>query len=305
VPRIGVTLGRLEGNLRFEDEELDPTLDLFDRLYFKRIWMRQELALASRAVVYCGSHTVEWEDFRKVVAALYYKNVYYTIVSEGRFPAFQEARVTLQNICGTATGKLRYSHLRIRFGNAECKDTRDKIYAILALLSEADRQLGIKPNYSQTVEELYTDVARRVIVRQHRLDLLGSCDIAMRKLRIPSWVPDWSIPLPMSDVPVTQWSACGWITFQANVLSERWLGVSGVKVCRVQELIGPDTVIRVDLDGNSGAIITAILRDLMPSPGQLIPRASPDLSRAQLLCSATLKGKYSESYSVLKCCGVQ
>jgi hypothetical protein len=47
---------------------------------------------------------------------------------------------------------------------------------------------------------------------------------------------------------------------------ETWLGVPGVKVCRVEELIRPDTGFRLETDIHPGTIVTAVLRELMPSP---------------------------------------
>jgi hypothetical protein len=74
----------------------------------------------------------------------------------------------------------------------EATDPRDKIYALLGLCSESDTS-AIKPDYSISVAELYTAVARHFITKTKDLTPLqysdGNQDL---KHGLPSWVPDYS-----------------------------------------------------------------------------------------------------------------
>jgi hypothetical protein len=77
---------------------------------------------------------------------------------------------------------------------------------------------------------------------------------------------------------------------------ETWLGVPGVKVCLVEELIRPDTGFRLETHIHSGTIVKAVLRELMPSPDKRMPWNSSDRSWAHLFCAATIKGMYADGY---------
>jgi hypothetical protein len=276
--------------------EMDPLLDLFQRPYFKRIWIRQEIALASRAVLYCGDDTVIWDDFRKGVACVVWKDVPVGLVSPGRYPAFMEACELLSNICKMSPGKLEYGAIRRTLGKAECGDKRDKIFATLSLLQISDQQLGIKPDYSQTAEQVYVNVARQVMVQKHRLDLLGSCSLVARALNVPSWTPDWSLSLPTSSQMVGTWSACGWITSQPFPIGQEYMRVRGIAVCRVQTVIGPDGGFSPVEDTDPWGLVTAILQKLMPCINQWESEANSGNSWAETFCSATVSGRYREAF---------
>jgi hypothetical protein len=81
--------------------------------------------------------------------------------------------------------------------HAICSDPRDRVYAILSLLS-ADLELGITPNYSLS-EEIYKDFVLRHTRKTPRLDLLRLCEM-LGPSSLPPWVPDLSIPKPTSSL---------------------------------------------------------------------------------------------------------
>jgi hypothetical protein len=47
--------------LPYRNGALAPMLDLFERDYFKRVWIKQEVALANYAFVYCGSKQLGYD----------------------------------------------------------------------------------------------------------------------------------------------------------------------------------------------------------------------------------------------------
>jgi len=92
------------------------------------------------------------------------------------------------------------------FRSYSATDPRDKIYALLglAMALETDRLASrIDANYTLSVEDLFLEIAHHVISGPEPLRLIRSVDGSCRKLsRLPSWVPDWSIPGkmgPLSD----------------------------------------------------------------------------------------------------------
>jgi hypothetical protein len=79
----------------------------------------------------------------------------------------------------------------LRIGsNFECKDIRDKVYAVLGLASNT---LEIQPDYEKGEAEVLTDTARRILRTSSNLDLLNYVSYT-KEIKLPSWVPDWSLP---------------------------------------------------------------------------------------------------------------
>lgn len=83
-------------------------------------------------------------------------------------------------------------------------------------MTDADPDLGrcfFEPDYSRTVEEVFVEVAKRLIAQKPTsLDFLGAAqtqqgfyDIGRgeRDYDLPSWVPDWGVFAPRSLMPVT------------------------------------------------------------------------------------------------------
>ena len=66
-------------------------------------------------------------------------------------------------------------------------DPRDRIYSLLGIASDAE-QLKIVPNYSKSVEEVYTDTAAKIL-SLGKLELLHY--VHPQNPNMPSWVPDW------------------------------------------------------------------------------------------------------------------
>ncbi|CAG9983976.1 unnamed protein product [Clonostachys byssicola] len=80
--------------------------------------------------------------------------------------------------------------------NCKASVPLDKVYAFLGL---AEPGHGIQVDYSKTANSVLAEVARAIILKQERLDIL---EIAMQNDRsrvqsptdqLPSWVPDWSV----------------------------------------------------------------------------------------------------------------
>lgn len=75
----------------------------------------------------------------------------------------------------------------------EATDPRDRGFAITGLVSPADvEEEDFQPNYEIRVEELYTQVTRRLI-RDEGVQTLYRAGVGVpRSLCLPSWVPDWT-----------------------------------------------------------------------------------------------------------------
>ncbi len=95
-------------------------------------------------------------------------------------------------------GKLEQSHrfdmldLLDNLKDCECSDLRDRIYVLLGMC--ADKPVVV--DYNQSVEQVFTALARSVLYRPHNryralFDGLDTVYGPSADLSLPSWVPNW------------------------------------------------------------------------------------------------------------------
>jgi hypothetical protein len=69
----------------------------------------------------------------------------------------------------------------------------DKVFSLLGLSSEGQNGL-FHADYSLSAEKLYTKLARFLITHRRDLRVLSAMHHTAKQLKLPSWVPDWSVP---------------------------------------------------------------------------------------------------------------
>lgn len=279
-------------NLPYKSGELDRVSALLKRPYFERTWIRQEIVLAAQAMVQCGQHTLPWDEFRSAIACIYWKGYNYAALSEVSGISFTKALHTVFRICRMGLGGYRYSIIRRVLRDAKCSDDRDKIYAVASLLDKDDQKLGVKPDYTRTVEDLYLDLACRIINKGQTLTLLESCELSSKVLNIPSWVPDWSSRMTASNFPFTNWSACGWISAQATVIDKNKVSVAGVLVSRVEQ-VTEGKIIEYSDDYSQKR---QLIRELRPSVQALASWGGSFSKSVELHCRALVSNTFSDFY---------
>jgi hypothetical protein len=72
------------------------------------------------------------------------------------------------------------------------KDPRDKVFAVLSLMDASIRSL-VEVDYSNSVEQVYLNVATVSILKQRHLGILSHVSLQDSKLNLPSWVPNWTV----------------------------------------------------------------------------------------------------------------
>ncbi|RYP27167.1 hypothetical protein DL768_011319 [Monosporascus sp. mg162] len=154
---------------------------LFSRRYFHRAWVIQEVALARSAILICGEKQLSWSSFRRwclLLEPTHGQNM--------RIPPLLHFD---HRTYASPNQLLRLLDLARDFMAA---DPRDKVYAILGLIIDADTY-NLDVDYDLSVEELYTRVALQIAVRHGWAAVLRRAGTKQRRLeRLPSWVPDWS-----------------------------------------------------------------------------------------------------------------
>jgi hypothetical protein len=194
---------------------------LMERPWWRRVWVIQEIAAAKgQILVGCGSSWLRWEAFLGTALTIkHYKD----------HPFFQR----LGHLGKDTKWILDKSNLRTRGDGRMDKwggllnilyitesyaatDPRDKVFALLGFTPS----LSINPDYRKAVEEVYENLIRDSIRASRSLMMIFCCR-KPKRLRLPSWVPDFSIDLPRDAFNVScpmgffgadgnNWHTAGW-----------------------------------------------------------------------------------------------
>ena len=176
--------------LPYTNEELLATKELLCRPWFERLWVQQEICLAnSHAIVMCGVDVIAWVSLRKAIFCLLRKRLPSGFLSPD-----------LQNLAGRvavlSSGRtMNLLEAMQQTGRCKCLDPRDRVYAILSLLDEPNKAIGIEPDYSKAVSQVYLDVALLHIAQYKRINILNFSGLKAKSSGMPTWVPDWRVPI--------------------------------------------------------------------------------------------------------------
>ncbi|KAM5359271.1 hypothetical protein ACJZ2D_014619 [Fusarium nematophilum] len=198
--------------------------NLFQRPWFSRVWVLQEISLARQAVFVCGEEEVEWDVFRSFYhwnnTSKWIETLPYAI----KYPATRDRRGRGYGyyVSNVSYGEMLQGML-MATRHCGATDPRDKLYAILPMLDfkyeevlvELDRdspeleeydqgsssardrpppldQVRISANYHHSVQQIYTNLAV-TLLESTGLGILSMNLGSPRPMKgIPSWVPDWS-----------------------------------------------------------------------------------------------------------------
>jgi hypothetical protein len=134
-----------------EPSTMDALKDSFGREWFTRVWIIQEIAAASYAIVQCGPHQVPWTTFSAACKQLAHE----TSLSWTRHPyadtGFQRAFNIISTLAteGISTKALREKRsllsLLSEFNVANATRAHDKVYGLLGLASEVQEASASSP----------------------------------------------------------------------------------------------------------------------------------------------------------------
>ncbi|KAF4633887.1 hypothetical protein G7Y89_g4233 [Cudoniella acicularis] len=168
----------------------------FSREWFQRVWVVQELVLASEVIMVCGQRMVQWDQI--YIPA--------KICSE---QARKSTAGLMKPIAQTAAAMLSLGDLRRRyrqkenhvgrelltlfesFQHTQATRQRDKLFAFLGLACDSDDP-GFDPDYDSNLEVIVRRYAGVFVRRGRGMELLyraGGLDL--KSHRFPSWIPNW------------------------------------------------------------------------------------------------------------------
>ncbi|KAL8897638.1 MAG: hypothetical protein Q9207_007110 [Kuettlingeria erythrocarpa] len=275
----------------FTDDIYQSFYCLFKRSWFGRLWIWQEVLLATDAAeVSCGDSTMTWTSFAKAVLSLGYR-------TPPPVPQdFSEVLFRIWPLC-TTRHEYRLRELLYETRFAQCSDQRDRVYGILSLVEERER-LGIRPDYNKSVRDVYHDVmVRNSFVKEVR-SLLPCCELRDGTQAMASWIPDWSVPRRCIDIWESR--ACGQSSTKArlsgngnNVL--HLVGVRATHVIRRFEIL-PDTWANPTQRHQWPSMwaIRGAMKKLVAAvqEAQLLPR----VQQAEVICRVLFLNQFSERW---------
>jgi hypothetical protein len=193
--------------------------ELFENLYFTRVWIVQEIVAGREVELYYGGHYIEWDLLlnvfalflgpRRSVRLFEYGTSENQIWSPPRTvdtidiigllrPVFKEKHKP------TDVDEFRPDLENILFAANKFEATlaQDKVFGLVGLATNINREELLKTDYEKTVEQVYEDATRAVMfptVGQpsiHLLALAGTGFSTKRKA-LPSWATNIAPVFPI------------------------------------------------------------------------------------------------------------
>ncbi|KAJ5312368.1 hypothetical protein PENANT_c011G05956 [Penicillium antarcticum] len=164
---------------------------VYERSYWTRLWIIQELSLAREGILFCGLKAVSWSEFRRLTT--FVKGDFapggFTgwDIQLGSLPRGLYARDILDKLedFGKEENTLKdtIDDLIVHGGLAQCMDIRDRVYGLLGLArvkKEDKRGVQIKADYSVTPATLFFQLLSNMpyaLRLKHALKVLNILDL--------------------------------------------------------------------------------------------------------------------------------
>lgn len=131
---------------------------LFRREYWQRTWIIQEIQLAKDVLFHCGDRVFTWAAAGAFYDFLHGESGFFPSISVMESPAVQLLESTLYY----RKRNMNLRQLLYRHEQSKCRESRDKIYGLLALASDC-KNSEILPDYKKEISEVYRDALKREI----------------------------------------------------------------------------------------------------------------------------------------------
>ncbi|KAI0126374.1 heterokaryon incompatibility protein-domain-containing protein [Xylariales sp. AK1849] len=180
---------------------------LFERDYWSRLWVVQEVLNASSISVYCGRSVLPWSTFAAASEIFESHKGHLDYNFPGGLSAISQQRLSCAQVLTTqgpaSLHGLRFSRdlgarslLEVLHACRRklAAKPQDKVFGVLGILPEEIRW-DFPPNYNASLREVYTNVVDFLLHTMRRLDVICEAiyfPIHTSTVNLPSWVPDWS-----------------------------------------------------------------------------------------------------------------
>jgi Heterokaryon incompatibility protein (HET) len=170
---------------------------LFQREWFRRAWIIQEIVLASEVKIICGPWEISWDDiFAAVKICLDWSStlgVAHNRVREMLYslkPPYTLAQTRTAFKKTQLSPRFNMMALLDEFAYTQSTKECDKLFALLGISSDAETA-AFDPDYSSSIETIARRYAAEFISRGHAMDLLYRSGTS-KSYSFSSWIPNWT-----------------------------------------------------------------------------------------------------------------
>ena len=200
--------------------------ELLSRPWFGRLWIWQEVILASNKIVLsCGSMS---SDFYHLCTSI-------TWLSDHKpdlFPDLPNLAWSLASMASNPDPESNINSMLYATRGCQYSDQRDRVYAILNLCHHANRN-GIILDYTISAQQVFQNTFSQVLENTNNLEMLSLCNKEDAYSTMPTWV-DWSVSPKVLKIVMTR--ADVGTTALASCNSEGLLTVMGMKAASVYQV---------------------------------------------------------------------
>ncbi|KAH7313988.1 heterokaryon incompatibility protein-domain-containing protein [Stachybotrys elegans] len=179
--------------------------------WFLRVWVFQELAKATAAIVVFGHDQMPLDDFLRPIAEIWLHPLGKEIIGPHlSAEASRSMRTLIRIVTETGpearkemTSRWPLHHLVAKESFRDVTDDRDRIFAFRDVANDIDEtDWEVLPDYTASVEQVYLRFARWCLLQRNSPELLlyagkpspgspGALLADSGAAVLPSWVPDW------------------------------------------------------------------------------------------------------------------
>ena len=188
-------------NIPVNDRFYEVLCDFFYRRpWFRRVWVRQEIAFSEVLIMVCGAKRLDWEPFAKVARSLAVNTTIKPSQDvDYRHPgqiADMSSLLIIKTTAGTMLedeGSFDMCTLLLLCHDCEATLAVDKVYGLLGLTAEIETP-ELAPNYRLSVQSVYVQLAKTLLQRPNAdlgpLAVLYLAGLKQeQKWGLPTWVP--------------------------------------------------------------------------------------------------------------------
>ncbi|KAF1979486.1 hypothetical protein BU23DRAFT_522764 [Bimuria novae-zelandiae CBS 107.79] len=177
------------------------------RPWWSRIWIIQETVLSRKATVHYGQISAPWTMFAEAARRFAHDRQTLCLDLSGAFrgqsmlTAFSNTVLRIDNARQNHQILLSQTDLLSllwRFRPLEASDKRDKVFALLGLVTDWRGRSAMLPDYQMDVATTFVQTSAHNIRRTKSLSVLaGDLEAVLNRKRVEglaSWAMDWSLP---------------------------------------------------------------------------------------------------------------
>jgi hypothetical protein len=171
----------------------------FNRPWFERVWIRQEIALHDKVLLSCGNKTIDiaiLEPALVLIDCVKSLGHYNASATKEHLPGAMQLPwdyhptklIQLRKDTGCGSQWVQLGKLILDVRGCEATDARDMVYSVIGMADPG--VFSIVPDYREGLHDAYITAAKQALCQGMDLDILAACQNPERKHGLPSWVPN-------------------------------------------------------------------------------------------------------------------